>query len=260
MTRAAPVGIDIGGTGIKAGPVDLEQGHAPRRALACRDAASRDSRGGRRGRARAARSIRRERPARDHAPVGRPARRGARPPPTSTGRGSAPTPSRCSQRRRADPSGVVNDADAAGMAEIRYGAGKGRPRRRDPRHARHGDRQRPVRRRDAGAELRARPPAPAPRRRREVGGRVRARARRALLEGVGRPGLRLPRARRVASCGRTCSSSAAASASSRDKFLPLLECRTQVVAAQLHNDAGIVGRRDGRAGGPGVSQRRAAAP
>ena len=55
------------------------------------------------------------------------------------------------------PVHVINDADAAGLAEMRYGAGRQR-RRRHHADVRHGDRLGPVPRRQARAEHRARPP------------------------------------------------------------------------------------------------------
>ena len=139
------------------------------------------------------------------------------------------------------PVGVVNDADAAGIAEMRFGAGKDR----------HGvvllltlgtgigsalfvDGT-------LGAEHRARPPAPPPRRR--------------------------PRTGPPSPCGRTttCRGRSGADRLSdymelvekllwpnliiigggvskkSDKFLPHVRARTEIVPAQLLNDAGIVG-------------------
>ena len=52
---------------------------------------------------------------------------------------------------------VINDADAAGVAEMKFGAGAGRAGDRGDADIRHGDRQRPVPGRHPGAEHRVRP-------------------------------------------------------------------------------------------------------
>ena len=139
------------------------------------------------------------------------------------------------------PVGVINDADAAGMAEVRFGAGRGPCRasssssrsapasagavRRRPAwcpntelghlHLHHGDAE------DWAAE--------SARERDQLSWK--AWARRVanyleLVESLLWPDLFI--------IGGGVSRQS-------DKFLPLIECRTTVVPAQLHNDAGIVG-------------------
>ena len=72
---------------------------------------------------------------------------------------------------------VVNDADAAGLAEVRYGAARGRARPGDRDHARHRHRLGAGARRRARAQLRARTPRDRRPRRRVAGGQQRPRAR-----------------------------------------------------------------------------------
>ena len=88
---------------------------------------------------------------------------------------------------------VVNDADAAGLAEVRYGAGRDRARRRARADVRHRHRLGPVRRRHARAQHRARPPRGRRPRRRDAGRGQRPRPRGPVVEGVGRAGRALPR-------------------------------------------------------------------
>ena len=239
MTRESPIGIDIGGTGIKAGPVDLEHGTllgdrsrvdtpSPATPAAVVEVVSEllggiESKGPLgitlpsvvlHGVVRTAANI-------DEAWIGTDAVAlfGS-----ATGR----------------PVGVVNDADAAGMAEVRYGAGKGRlgvvilvtlgtgigsglfidgtlvPNTElGHLHLHHGDAE------DWAAEsARERDDLSW----KEWGRRVSAYLE--LVESLLWPDLII--------IGGGVSRRA-------DKFFPYVSCRTEVVAATLHNDAGIVG-------------------
>ena len=71
---------------------------------------------------------------------------------------------------------IVNDADAAGMAELAYGAAAGRDGHGPAADPRHGHRQRPVHRWAPGAQHRVRPPGVPRPGRRDARGRCRARA------------------------------------------------------------------------------------
>ena len=100
-----------------------------------------------------------------------------------------------SRRRSAAPCVVLNDADAAGLAEIRFGAGQGRQGRRADAHPGHRHRVGPVPRRGARAEHGARPHRdPGQGRRAARLGRS-AGAPRPVDQGVGAAAGRVPRPR-----------------------------------------------------------------
>jgi polyphosphate glucokinase len=239
MARESPIGVDIGGTGIKAAVVDLEHG----RLLTER------------------RKVDTPHPATPHAVVdtvcqlvetiGVPGALGITMPSVVL-KGVVKTAS------NVDPSWVgtdadalfaaatgrdvrvVNDADAAGMAEIRYGAGKGHPgvvivvtlgtgigsalfvdgalvpnTELGHLHLHHGDAE------DWAAE--------SARERDDLSWKAwahRVTEYLELVESLLWPDLFV--------IGGGVSRRA-------EKFLPLVTCRTPVVAATLHNDAGIVG-------------------
>ena len=83
------------------------------------------------------------------------------------------------------PVAIGNDADVAGMAELLFGAARGQIGDGPHADARHGHRQRPLRGWPAGAEHRVRA-SPVPRQgRREAAQRDRARAARPELEDAG---------------------------------------------------------------------------
>ena len=111
------------------------------------------------------------------------------------------------------PVHLVNDADAAGVAEMRFGAGVGQQGHGVPHHARDRDRLRAVLQRDARAQPRAGAHGdPRPRRRAPLRRGRAPQARRS----AGRPGRRTSTSTcsRSRSCSaRGCSSSAAASPS-----------------------------------------------
>ena len=138
------------------------------------------------------------------------------------------------------PVGVVNDADAAGIAEMGFGAGRGR----------HGAVLVVTLGTGIGSALfvdgalraqqRAGPPPAARRGRRAVGGRLGPGRRGALVEKWARrlevylqlvERLLWPQ---LIIVGGGVSKKA-------DKFLPLINLRTEIVPAQLANNAGIVG-------------------
>ena len=192
-----PFGIDFGGSGIKGAPVDLGARRLRRRAGAHRHPAAVHPRGrggrlrraagavprllGRAGRGHRARVVR-------HGVVGSAANIDASWVDTDADAIFTEATGRDVH--------VVNDADAAGLAEARYGAARGRtgPGHRD--HARHGDRVGDDLRRCAGAQLRARPPRGGRPRRREPRRQQRPRARGPVLAGLGRTADRLlPRRR-----------------------------------------------------------------
>jgi polyphosphate glucokinase len=239
MERAAPIGIDIGGTGVKAGPVDLEKG---------------------------ALVVRRSRVETPHpatptavvevvrellAEIESPGPLGITLPSVVL-HGLVKTASNIDASwvgtdavalfsdATGRPAGVVNDADAAGMAELRYGAGK------DQRgvvilitlgtgigsglfidgvlvpnselghlHLHHGDAEKwaaeSARERDQLSW-------------KEWAHRISNYLE--LVESLLWPDLFI--------IGGGVSRQS-------DKFLPMVECRTPVVPALLHNDAGIVG-------------------
>ena len=139
------------------------------------------------------------------------------------------------------PVHLVNDADAAGVAEMRFGAGVGQHGHGVPDHARDRHRVRAVLRRDARAQPRARAHGdPGPRRGEAFGGRG-ARPARPV---AGRPGRRTSTSTcsRSRSCSRpSCSSSAAASRSGRTSSSRGSPCGPRSIPAKLLNDAGIVG-------------------
>ena len=110
-----------------------------RRAGADPDPGAVDPRGGRRGPRRPAGPVPRSshRRRRDHRARRRTTRRRAARRPTSTRRGSAPTPTPLFTEATGRDVHVVNDADAAGLAEVRYGAARGRRRPGHRDHPRH---------------------------------------------------------------------------------------------------------------------------
>ena len=81
---------------------------------------------------------------------------------------------------------IINDADAAGMAELAYGAAEGRIGHRAAADPRHRHRQRPVHRWTPGAQHRVRSPGVPRPGRRDAHQRRRAGASQAGLEGAGR--------------------------------------------------------------------------
>ncbi len=239
MTRAAPVGIDIGGTGIKAGPVDLETGAL----LVSRSRSETPN------------------PATPSAVLE--VVRGLLDGIDATGPLGITLPSvvlhgvvRTASNIDASwigtdanalfasatgrPTNVVNDADAAGMAELRYGAGEGHrgvvilvtlgtgigsglfvdgtlvPNSElGHLHLHHGDAEK-----WAAESARERDQLTW----KEWAHRISNYLE--LVESLLWPDLFI--------VGGGVSRQS-------DKFLPMVECRTPVVPAQLHNDAGIVG-------------------
>ena len=136
---------------------------------------------------------------------------------------------------------VVNDADAAGLAEVRYGAGRDRAGRRARADVRNRHRVGPVHRRrcwsptpsSATSRSTATTPSTRP--------RQRPRPRGPLVEGLGR----------AASSG-TCETVVklfspeliilgGGASRKADKWLPHIDVDTEVVPAALTNEAGIVG-------------------
>ena len=127
QTRDLPFGIDFGGSGIKGAPVDLEAGDFAAERVRIKTPkpstpeavagvfaellASFDDSTGSVG---------------VTVPGGRPARGGQLGRQHRRQPGSAPTPTRCSPKATGRDVHVVNDADAAGLAEVRYGAAMGR--------------------------------------------------------------------------------------------------------------------------------------
>ena len=118
------LGVDIGGSGVKGAVVDTRKGvfvtdrlrlATPRPATP--EAVAGVGRPDRRP-PRLARAGRRHLPRR-----GQPRHRSARPP-TWTRPGSASTPPRCSPTSSSGPVAVLNDADAAGVAEQAFGAAR----------------------------------------------------------------------------------------------------------------------------------------
>ena len=139
------------------------------------------------------------------------------------------------------PVTVINDADAAGVAEMRFGAGAGERRHGAAADPRHRDRQRAVHRRHARAEHRVRPHRDPRQGRGEAGVRARPGGARAELGRLGRPGRRVPGTDGSAPGPRSLIIGGGVSKKA-DKFLPLLAgLRAKVVPAELQNDAGIVG-------------------
>lgn len=239
MTNASPVGIDIGGTGIKVGAVDLERGTllAKRVRVETPHPASPTA---------VVDTVRSLLDGFDAAaPLGITL-------PSVVLHGVVKTASNIDASwigtdaaalfsdAFGRPVGVINDADAAGMAEVRFGAGRGVPgvvilvtlgtgigsglfvdgqlvpnTELGHLHLHHGDAE------DWAAE--------SARERDQLSWK--AWARRVanyleLVESLLWPDLFI--------IGGGVSRQS-------DKFLPLIECRTTVVPAQLHNDAGIVG-------------------
>ena len=164
----------------------------------------------------------RGRPVGDRHPVGRHRRRPPDRRPTSTPAGSTYPAAIEFRRALAHDVAIVNDADAAGVAEMRFGAGRGKLGdgvRADPR-----DRGRvgPVPRRRPRPEHRARPHGDPRDAMRSVDRRPTPGSGAACR---GRPGRRISTStssRSIACSARTCSSWAAASARTPDKFIPLL--------------------------------------
>jgi polyphosphate glucokinase len=239
MERAAPVGIDIGGTGIKAGPVNLENGKlvVPRSRTETPHPAT----------PAAVVEVVQELLAGidSPGPLGLTL-------PSVVLHGVVETASNIDaswigidavalfSNATGRPSNVVNDADAAGMAELRYGAGKGErgvvilitlgtgigsglfidgvlvPNSElGHLHLHHGDAEKwaaeSARERDQLSW-------------KEWAHRISNYLE--LVESLLWPDLFI--------IGGGVSRQA-------DKFLPMVECRTTVVPALLHNDAGIVG-------------------
>ena len=136
---------------------------------------------------------------------------------------------------------VLNDADAAGIAEARFGAARGVGRRGHPAHLRHRHRQRAAAGRPAGAQHRARPPR-AGRARRGEEGVLGGEGQRGPVAGSSGPSGCSDYLRHVEKLftpdlfvlGGGVSKNA-------DKWVPLLDVRTPVKPAQLLNNAGIVG-------------------
>ena len=139
------------------------------------------------------------------------------------------------------PVTVLNDADAAGVAEMEFGAGKGVARRRDHGDPRHRDRQRGVPRRQARCRTpssvtsrwASRTPSASPptacARPEHLSWKQWAKRLDAYfqyLEALFSPDL-------IIVGGGVSKKS--------DKFLPLISTRVDIVPAQLLNEAGIVG-------------------
>ena len=97
-----------------------------------------------------------------------------------------------------NPVRVLNDADAAGVAEMTFGAGVGQQGHGADADLRHRDRQRAVHRRRAGAEHRVRAHRGPRSRRGDARVRARQGTARPELGQVGRPGRRVPPAHRGA--------------------------------------------------------------
>ena len=176
-----PLGIDVGGSGIKGAPVDLDEGDFAGKRLRI-DTPSRST-------PDAVAEVVNE--IVDHfaddtgdSPIGVtvPAvvtHGGCARPPTSTSRGSAPTPRRCSRSELGREVVVVNDADAAGVAELHYGAAKGHEGLVIMTTLGTGIGTALIYRRRAHAQLRARPPRDRRLRRRDAGRLVASRRTRA---------------------------------------------------------------------------------
>ncbi len=238
MTRAAPVGIDIGGTGIKAGPVNLETGTllVPRSRAETPHPATPTA---------IVEVVRELLDGIDAAgPLGftlpSVVLHGVVKTASNNATASVPIHDALFADATGRRSGVVNDADAAGMAELRYGAGKGErgvvilvtlgtgigsalfvegilvPNSElGHLHLHHGDAEKwaaeSARERDQLSW-------------KEWAHRISNYLE--LVESLLWPDLLI--------IGGGVSRQS-------DKFLPMVECRTPVVPAQLHNDAGIVG-------------------
>ena len=137
----------------------------------------------------------------------------------------------------------ANDADVAGVAEVRYGAAKDQAGPHDPHHARHRDRLRAALQRRARAELRAR--ARAAREAREgcrgVRGLLGDGARRASPGSSGPSGCSGTTATSSSCSAPTSSSSAAASPSTPTSSCTCSSSRRRSCPAVHRNNAGIIG-------------------
>ena len=124
---ADPIGIDFGGSGIKAAPVDLTTGEFS----ADRERIDTPEKSTPKAVAEVMAELLKSFQGSDSAvgvTVPGVVRKGGvvPPPPTSTRAGSAPTPTTCSATQLGREVHVINDADAAGLAEARYGVARGR--------------------------------------------------------------------------------------------------------------------------------------
>ena len=137
VERHRAIGVDVGGSGIKAAVVDVETGAlAQRRGCASRRRSRRRRTRSSPSIARIVKRLREGRAAvepRRHPGRGRRAgrrhRRGHEDRPrTSTRRGSTSTVAERLEAPLKRPVVVLNDADAAGLAEMRFGVGRGRAR------------------------------------------------------------------------------------------------------------------------------------
>ena len=136
---------------------------------------------------------------------------------------------------------VINDADAAGDRRAHLRRGQGPRGRRDHDHPRDRHRQRAVRRRHARAQHRARPPEDGQERRRGAR-RPTACARSRTCRGRSGRSASRSTSRWSRRCSPpTSSSSAAGSARRRTSSSPAWTSTTEIVPAQLLNEAGIVG-------------------
>ena len=136
---------------------------------------------------------------------------------------------------------VVNDADAAGLAEVRYGAARGRGGVVHRHHPRHRHRVGPGLRRRAGAELRARPPRDRRPQRRDP--------RRQQRAGEARSSRGSSGPKRLTAYYRTLEMLFSPDlfvvgggvSKKSEEFLPLVDLDTEIVPATLLNKAGVVG-------------------
>ena len=164
-----------------------------------------------------------------------------RAPPTSTSRGSAPTSTPCSPRRAGRPVNVINDADAAGLAEMRYGAGRGRDGVGDHVHVRH--RHRVGRCSSTASSC----PTPSSGTSRSTATTPRpSRGQRprpgAACRGRSGPSGSTTTSSASCSCSRPTSIIVGGGVSRKaDRWLPHIDIGVEIVPAALTNDAGIVG-------------------
>ena len=122
-----PFGIDFGGTGIKGAPVDLDKGAFAAERERIKTPSPVDPRGGRRGLRRAARQVPRLHADRSASPCPGVVRHGVVHSAANIDEAWIGTDADAlfTEATGRDVH-VVNDADAAGLAEVRYGAAKGR--------------------------------------------------------------------------------------------------------------------------------------
>ena len=135
---------------------------------------------------------------------------------------------------------VVNDADAAGLAEVRFGAGRDRHGRGDRADVRHRHRVGAVRQRHARAQHRARAPRDRrPRRRARAAASARDREHLAWKDWAKRVERYLRAVVKLFSPDLIIVGGGASRKA--DKWLPHIDVDAEIVPAALTNEAGIVG-------------------